>query len=92
MPARSAVGVSKYEARDQNLMLGRNRRILTKRHIRQAFGRFTRLDNEITRRTPGTGLGLSISRRITEGMGGTVVLVSRMGFVEVRQRVPTLSR
>lgn len=57
-------------------LLVRNKGNLSRTESEQAFSRFTRLDNEVTRSTPGTGLGLSITREILDEMGGTISLES----------------
>ncbi len=89
-PIRTGITVTANEVRGQFLVRVRNRGTLTAEQARDAFVRFKRLDNEVTRSTPGTGLGLSISRQIIEDMGGTVILESKSGFVEARLCVPVL--
>jgi len=69
-------------------LLVRNKGGLSQQESEQAFSRFTRLDNEVTRSTPGTGLGLSITREILDEMGGTISLESNGHCVEARIRVP----
>lgn len=44
---------------------------------RKIFGRFTRLGNELERKTPGTGLGLYLVRNVVNSMGGSIRIRSR---------------
>jgi signal transduction histidine kinase len=58
--------------------------------MEQAFNRFARLDNELTRCTPGTGLGLAISREILTEIDGSIEFTSDEKCIEVRIRLPLL--
>jgi len=44
------------------------------------FERFTQKDGSIKRRHGGTGLGLTVSRGLTELMGGTLTVQSKLGL------------
>lgn len=91
-PNRTGVTISTEEVDGKFMVLVRNRGTLTEEELNDAFVRFKRLDNEITRATSGTGLGLSISRQIIEEMGGSLSLGSNDGIIEARLCVPILNR
>jgi signal transduction histidine kinase len=66
------VGRLRYEVRDQGLGIpqGEQRRI---------FGKFYRVDPELTTGVGGTGLGLYIARELVRRMGGHISVESRVG-------------
>ncbi|MFN2637123.1 MAG: sensor histidine kinase [Gemmatimonadaceae bacterium] len=47
--------------------------------LEKVFEPFVQLDRGLTRSTDGTGLGLPISRGLARGMGGDILLESRLG-------------
>ena len=87
-PSGTAITASLCEIDGGIELLVRNKGKLSQKESEQAFSRFTRLDNEVTRSTPGTGLGLSITREILDEMSGTISLDSNQHCVEARIRVP----
>jgi len=91
-PVGTGITVSSCELDGRIEVLVRNRGRLSSIETEQAFTRFTRLKNEITRSTPGTGLGLAITREILAEMDGTVSLTSDKEYVEARISVPILAR
>ena len=47
--------------------------------IVQIFDKFVQADSSINRKYGGTGLGLAITKTLTEAMGGTIDVKSKMG-------------
>ncbi len=52
---------------------------MTEAQIADIFEPFTQADSSITKQYGGTGLGLAISQRLTELMGGTISVESKLG-------------
>lgn len=50
--------------------------VISEKKLETLFGKFIRLDNEMTRTTRGTGLGLFIVKGLVEAMEGTIELTS----------------
>lgn len=48
--------------------------------LQSIFESFTQADNSISRKFGGTGLGLTITRQLTELMGGTITVDSKLGI------------
>lgn len=49
-------------------------------HIKTLFDPFVHMENVTTREFGGTGLGLSICKKVTEAMGGTIAVESKVGW------------
>jgi two-component system CheB/CheR fusion protein len=52
---------------------------ISKAHQQKLFTPFNQASQRSRKRIGGTGLGLSISKRLAEGMGGTIVVQSKLG-------------
>jgi len=48
--------------------------------LKTLFGKFTRVDDNLTRTTRGTGLGLFIAKGLVEAMGGDISVSSENNF------------
>ncbi|MEO5346429.1 MAG: response regulator [Magnetococcus sp. YQC-9] len=53
---------------------------MTPEQLSGLFEAFTQADASVTRKYGGTGLGLTISKRLTEMMGGSIQVESRLGL------------
>lgn len=58
---------------------------ISPKKLQSLFGKFVRLDDNMTRTTRGSGLGLFIVKGLVEAMGGTIELYSNdeYGFISV---------
>src|SRR5574344_226068 len=50
--------------------------VISEKQLETSFGKYIKLDNEMTRTTRGTGLGLFIVKGLVEAMEGTIELTS----------------
>ncbi len=53
---------------------------ITEEDLPHLFDRFYRADASRSRATGGSGLGLSIARHLVEAHGGSIAVVSTVGF------------
>ena len=63
---------------------------VSEKKLKSLFGKFVRLDDEMTRTTRGSGLGLFIVKGLIEAMNGTIELSSddEFGFcVTIKLRI-----
>jgi len=62
----------RFSIRDTGIGIPEHRR-------KDAFEKFTQLDNSVTRKYGGTGLGLAICKQLAEMMGGEIGVISKEG-------------